>query len=247
MPLFLCNRIEHVKEVAKDINVNAMPRSNLSRRVLARFLTGAVVLGLLFFVTAGTVRYWHAWIFIAILFIPMFFVLLYLLKYDPALLERRMRTREKERQQKLLIKFSTFTTVTAYVIPGLDYRFKWSTVPSTLVVIADIVIFAAYIFFFLVLRENSYAGRVVEVERDQKVISTGPYAFVRHPMYVSVSLLFLFSPIALGSYWAMIAMVPILPVLIFRIKNEERLLMQELSGYEEYTQRVRYRLLPMVW
>ena len=221
--------------------------SRLVRRVLARFVTGALVMGSVFFVSAGTLRYWHAWTFIAILFIPMFFVLFYLLRNDPALLERRMRTREKEQHQKLLIKLSTLTTVAAYVIPGLDYRFKWSTVPIALVVIADIVIFAAYIFFFLVLRENSYAGRVVEVERDQTVISTGPYAFVRHPMYVSVLVLFFFSPIALGSFWSMIAMVPIIPVLILRIRNEEKLLIRELSGYKDYMQRVRYRLLPKVW
>ena len=221
--------------------------SKLIRRVLVRFLTGAVVMGSVFFVSAGTFSYWHAWILIAILFIPMFLVLLYLLKNDPTLLERRMKTKEKERPQKLLVRFSTLATVVAYVIPGLDYRFRWSSVSVTLVIIADIVIFLAYVLFFLVLRENSYAARIVEVEKGQKVISTGPYTFVRHPMYVAVLVLFLFSPIALGSFWAMIAMVPIPPVLILRIRSEERLLMRELSGYREYTQRVRYRLLPMVW
>jgi len=221
--------------------------TELIRLVAFRYVMGLVVLGLTFFLSAGTIRYWHAWVFLAILFIPMFFVLLYLLRYDPALLERRMRTREKEVPQKLIIKLSMIPFVAAFLVPGLDYRFGWSSVPVAVVIAADTVVFCGYIFFFFVLRENSYASRVVEVEKEQKVISTGPYAYIRHPLYSAVLLIYLFSPLALGSFWALIAMIPLPFVLILRIKNEESLLKEKLVGYEEYTGKVRYRLIPGIW
>jgi protein-S-isoprenylcysteine O-methyltransferase Ste14 len=221
--------------------------SKLIRLVVFRYVLGIVVLGLIFFLSAGTIRYWHAWVFLAILFIPMFFVLLYLVKYDPALLERRMRTKEKEVPQKLVIKLSTIPFLAAFLIPGLDYRFGWSSVPFVVIIAADIMVFCGYIFFFLVLRENSYASRVVEVDKEQKVISTGPYAYTRHPLYLAVLTIYLFGPLALGSFWALIAMIPLPFVLILRIKNEENLLKRELAGYDEYTAEVRYRLIPGIW
>jgi protein-S-isoprenylcysteine O-methyltransferase Ste14 len=221
--------------------------SKLVRLVVFRYVIAIVVLGLMFFLSAGTIRYWYAWVFLAILFIPMFFVLLYLLRYDPALLERRMRTREKEVPQKLIIRLSMIPFLAAFLVPGLDYRFGWSFVPVAVIIAADVVVFCGYIFFFLVLRENSYASRVVEVEKEQKVISTGPYAYIRHPLYSAVLLIYLFSPLALGSFWALIAMIPLPFVLILRIKNEESLLKKELAGYEEYTGKVRYRLIPGIW
>ena len=221
--------------------------SKLIRLVVFRYVLGIVVLGLIFFLSAGTIRYWHAWVFLAILFIPMFFVLLYLVKYDPALLERRMRIKEKEVPQKLVIKLSTIPFLAAFLIPGLDYRFGWSSVPFVVIIAADIVVFCGYIFFFLVLRENSYASRVVEVDKEQKVISTGPYAYTRHPLYLAVLTIYLFGPLALGSFWALIAMIPLPLVLILRIKNEENLLKKELAGYDEYTAEVRYRLIPGIW
>ncbi|UCF71747.1 MAG: isoprenylcysteine carboxylmethyltransferase family protein [candidate division WOR-3 bacterium] len=224
-----------------------MPRSKLIRQVLFRFGLGAIVMGLLFFVSAGTLRFWHAWVFIAILFIPMFFVVLYLIRNDPALIERRMRTREREPFQKKSQIISTFLYLLAFLIPGLDHRFGWSSVPVVFVVIADVIVFLGYMLFFLVLRENSYASRVVEVEKEQKVISTGPYAVVRHPMYVAALMIFLFSPAALGSLWALSAMIPSMLFIIPRIKDEERLLTANLTGYEEYTRRVKYRLLPLLW
>lgn len=221
--------------------------SRLIRLVVFRFGLAIVVLGLVFFLSAGTLKYWHAWVYCGILFIPMFFVLLYLLKNDPALLERRMRTKEKTRPQKLVIKLATFVYAFAFLIPGFDYRFKWSSVPIVLVVASDIVVFLGYLLFFLVLRENSYASRVVEVEKSQKVISSGPYAFIRHPLYLAALAMFFFSPIALGSFWAMITVIPMPLLLAFRIKHEEGLLIKELVGYQEYTQRVRYRLIPKIW
>jgi protein-S-isoprenylcysteine O-methyltransferase Ste14 len=219
----------------------------LIRLVVLRFVLAIVVLGLVFFLSAGTFKYWHAWVYCGILFIPMSFVLFYLLKNDPALLERRMRTKEEARPQKLVIKLATFVYAFAFLIPGFDYRFKWSSVPIALVITSDIVVFLGYLLFFLVLKENSYASRVVEVEKGQKVISSGPYAFIRHPLYLAVVIMFLFSPIALGSFWAMITVIPLPLLLAFRIKDEERLLIKELVGYQEYTQRVRYRLIPKIW
>jgi len=224
-----------------------MSRSRLIWQVLVRFGTGVVVMGLVFFVSAGTFLYWHAWLYMGILFIPMFFVFVYLLRNDPALLERRMHMREKESSQKLSMKVSIFFYALAFVMPGLDFRFHWSSVPIAVVMIADIMVFLGYMVFFIVLRENSYASRIVEVEENQKVISTGPYAIMRHPMYFGVLIMFLFSPVALGSFWALIAMLPVAFLIIHRIKDEERLLSKELSGYEAYRQKVRYRLIPMVW
>ncbi len=227
--------------------MNTMSRSRLVWQVLVRFGTGVVVMGLVFFVSAGTFLYWHAWLYMGILFIPMFFVFVYLLRNDPALLERRMHMREKESSQKLSMKVSIFFYALAFVMPGLDFRFHWSSVPIAVVMIADIMVFLGYMVFFIVLRENSYASRIVEVEENQKVISTGPYAIMRHPMYFGVLIMFLFSPVALGSFWALIAMLPVAFLIIHRIKDEERLLSKELSGYEAYRQKVRYRLIPMVW
>ncbi|UCD20494.1 MAG: isoprenylcysteine carboxylmethyltransferase family protein [candidate division WOR-3 bacterium] len=224
-----------------------MPRSKLIKQVIFRFGMGAVLAGILFFGSAGTLRFWHAWVFMAILFIPMFFVVLYLIRNDPALIERRMRTREREPFQKKSQIISTILYFLAFLIPGFDHRFGWSSVPVVLVVIADVIVFLGYMLFFLVLRENSYASRVVEVEKEQKVISTGPYAIVRHPMYVAALMIFLFSPAALGSLWALSAMIPSLLFLIPRIKDEEGLLLKELPGYDEYMQKVRFRLIPMVW
>jgi protein-S-isoprenylcysteine O-methyltransferase Ste14 len=206
-----------------------------------------VVLGLVFFLPAGTLAYWHAWVYCGILFIPMLFVFVYLLRNDPALLERRLRTKEKTRPQQLFIKLSIVVYVLAFLIPGFDYRFTWSSVPIIIVIIADVFVFLGYMLFFLVLRENSYASRVVEVEQGQKVISTGPYAFVRHPMYVAALVMFLFSPLALGSFWALIPVIPLPLLFAFRIKEEEKLLIQELEDYQKYTQKVRYRLIPMIW
>jgi protein-S-isoprenylcysteine O-methyltransferase Ste14 len=226
---------------------SATSHSKLIKQVLARFGTGAIVMGLVFFVSAGTLSYWHAWIFLAILFIPMFFVLVYLWRNDRALLERRMRAREKEPSQKLSSKISAILYTLAFLLPGLDHRFVWSSVPVVFVVISEVIVFIGYMLFFLVLRENSYASRVVEVEKEQRVISTGPYGIVRHPMYAGALMIFLFSPLALGSLWALIPMVLATSLIVKRIIDEERLLVRELPGYDEYRQKVKFRLIPLVW
>ncbi len=229
------------------MNNRQITRGELVRMVVARFGAGFLVLCAIFFLPAGTLRYWQAWVWMAVLMTPMLGVLVYLVRNDPALLERRMRTREKEKEQSLLIKFSYLWFLLTFVIPGLDYRFGWSHVPLAVVVAADALVFLGYYLFILVMKENTYASRVVEVEQGQKVISTGPYALVRHPLYLAVVVMYAFTPLALGSYWALIPDLLIVPVLFGRIRNEEQVLTRELRGYAEYVQKTRFRLFPGLW
>ena len=205
------------------------------------------VLGAMLFLPAGTFHYWQAWVYLAILIIPMIFVMIYLIAKDPELLERRMRMREKETEQRTIIKLSILFFFAAFLIPGFDKRFGWSSVPLEVIIIADAIVVGGYLLFAIVLRENRYASRIIEVEKKQKVITTGPYAFVRHPMYSGVLLMYGFSPLALGSYWGMIPNALLILLIVARIRNEEKVLKQELEGYREYTQKVKYRLVPGIW
>jgi protein-S-isoprenylcysteine O-methyltransferase Ste14 len=177
----------------------------------------------------------------------MSFVARYLFKNNPELLERRMRMRERQTTQKLAIGLSFLFYLPAFIIPGLDVRFGWSNVPLVVVVIADVIVLLAYLMFVVVLKTNSYASRIVEVEKGQKVITTGPYAVIRHPMYLAVLILYGFSPLALGSYWAMLLLVLLILFLVIRIRGEEKELLENLEGYKEYTLKTRYRLLPGIW
>lgn len=213
----------------------------------SRFFAGIPVLGLIFFLPAGTVFYWEAWVYLVLLFTPMFIVMQYLLKNDPALLERRMRTREKASEQSLIIKLSYVYFIVTFLLPGFDKRFGWSDTPVWLIIIADIIVLAGYISVIFVFRENSYASRTVEVDEDQMVIDTGPYAVVRHPMYSGLTALYVISPLALGSYWTLIVSVLIIPIIVARILSEEKILATELTGYMEYQKKVKYRLYPLVW
>ena len=216
-------------------------------KVLIRLVLAIIVLGLIFFIPAGSINFWEAWVYMGILFIPMIFVLIYLLKNDPELLERRMKIKEKEEPQKVFIKLSLLVFFIAFIIPGFDYSFEWSKVLFIVIIIADLFIFIGYLLFFLVLKENTYASRIIEVEKGQKVISTGPYAIIRHPMYVAVLTMYVLSPLALGSYWAVLAILPLPVLVIFRIKSEEKILIDKLPEYREYTQKVKYRLIPYIW
>jgi len=222
-------------------------QAELIKLVIVRFLVVLLALSAMFFLPAGTWAYWEAWVYLAILFIPVFFVLIYLLKNEPELLVRRMRLREKEAQQKLIIKLSYIPFLLAYLLPGFDKRFGWSNVPVWVIVAADILVLLGYGLIVLVFRENRYASRIVEVEQGQNVISSGPYAMIRHPMYLGAILLYVLSPLALGSYWAMIPSILIIPVIVARIWNEESVLVRDLKGYQEYMQKTRYRLIPGLW
>jgi protein-S-isoprenylcysteine O-methyltransferase Ste14 len=206
-----------------------------------------MLIGCLLFLPAGTLRFWQAWLYMALLFVPLTAVALVLLIKDPELLERRMRTREREARQQKAIAASSLLLLAVYLIPGLDRRYAWSTVPPALVLGADILVLLGYLLFVLTIRENRYASRVVEVEEDQVVVTTGPYSLVRHPMYLAVSVIFGLTPLALGSYWALIPAMLLPAVLASRIRNEEQLLRRDLSGYQAYCQKVKYRLLPFIW
>ena len=201
----------------------------------------------MFFLPAGTLAYWEAWVYMATLLVPMLLVLVYLLRNDPELLERRMRTRETQAVQRLIIKISYLYYLLTFLLPGFDRRFGWSDVPIWVVLVADTLVVLGFGVFFLVLRENRYASRIIEVEEGQSIISSGPYTVVRHPMYLGVSLLYTATPLALGSFWALIPSVMIVPLLAARIRTEESVLLRELEGYAEYSQQTRYRLLPGVW
>jgi protein-S-isoprenylcysteine O-methyltransferase Ste14 len=155
--------------------------------------------------------------------------------------------REREAEQRLIIKLSYLYFLITFLLPGFDHRFGWSKVPGVVVVLADVVVLLGYGMFFLVLRENRYASRIIEIAPEQQVISRGPYALVRHPMYLGVMLMYVFSPLALGSYWAMIPAIGIIPLLVARIRNEESVLARELEGYSDYIQKTRYRLIPGIW
>ncbi|MGQ9627488.1 MAG: methyltransferase family protein [Anaerolineae bacterium] len=215
--------------------------------VIGRLLAAVPILGAMFFLPAGTLLYWEAWVYMGVLFIPMSVFAAYLLRYNPTLLERRLKMREKEPQQRRIIAVSMVVLLAAFLLPGFDKRFGWSSVPIWLVIAADAVVLLGYLLFALTLRENEYASRTVEVEQQQRVITTGPYSLVRHPLYLATVLMFGFSPLALGSYWALIPVVLFPVVLLARILNEEKMLLRDLNGYADYCKVVRYRLIPGIW
>jgi len=225
----------------------APDKTALMKKAPLLFIAAFLVLSLAFFVPAGTLDYWQAWVYIAVILIPASFVVAYFLKYDPKFLERRMQYREKEAQQKRILGFGNIIFLISFLLPGFDRRFGWSVVPFEYVIAADILVFLGYLFVILVFRENRYAARIIQVEKGQTVISTGPYSIIRHPMYVGVLVMYLATPIALGSYVALIPFLLIPIILYFRILNEEEVLLRELPGYKEYCEKTRYRLIPYVW
>ena len=229
------------------MSIHQLPRNKLIIMVLIRVLLFLVAMLAMFFLPAGSFAFWQAWVYLTLIFVCMLAFLIYFLKNDPKLLERRMRSKEKETEQRLTIAIMSVCFLFTFLLPGFDKRFGWSDVPVTVVIIADGVVLLGYGFVFLVLRENSYASRIIEVEEDQQVISSGPYAIVRHPMYLGAGLMFLFTPLALGSYWTLIPSILMIFVLVPRIYNEEKVLERDLDGYREYMQKVRYRLIPGIW
>lgn len=229
------------------MNSSQTAHPDLVKKVVIRAGLAVPAMMALFFIPAGTFAYWEAWLYLAVILIPMFFALRYLLKNNPQLLERRMQMREKETAQQRVIKVSFLYFLLAFILPGLDKRWGWSDVPVWVVIVADLLVLLGYAIIVMVFRENQYAARTVQVEEGQQVISSGPYAVVRHPMYVGVVLMYLASPLALGSYWALLPALLIIPILVARIINEEQVLKRDLNGYREYQQVTKYRLLPGVW
>jgi len=214
---------------------------------LLKFISAFIFIGLLLFVPAGTLHYRNAWIYIAGMMVPMSFVLVFLLVKDPELLEKRLNVKEKETEQKKYVGLSIILFLVAFVIPGFDFRFGWSHVPVWLVVLALILMLAGYGMFIGVILQNRYASRVIEIQKGQKLIDTGLYGIVRHPMYLAATLLYLSSPVILGSYYAVIPMLFLPFLFVYRILNEEKILTEGLPGYREYTERVKYRMIPFIW
>jgi len=220
---------------------------NLKKKVLIRFLFLFVFLGLFILLPAGTFDYWQAYTYLIILIIPMLAALTYFFNRDPQFLERRMRVREIEQQQKTVQIVFLFFFLAMFIISGFDRRFGWSEVPVYIVLLTDIVILFGYLFILAVFRQNSYASRIVEIDANQTVITTGLYSLVRHPMYIGFLMMYLPTPLALGSYWGLIPMLAIPSALVFRIKNEEKVLREGLPGYIEYCTKTKYRLIPYIW
>jgi protein-S-isoprenylcysteine O-methyltransferase Ste14 len=202
---------------------------------------------LLLFLPAGNIYYWQAWVFLPLFFIPMVLIALYLFKREPELLKRRLDTKEKKPGQGLIAKMFYISVCLIFLISGLDNRYRWSSVPLSVIIISDILFLAGYFFLYLVFKENKYLAHTVVVEKDQQIVTTGPYAIVRHPMYFAELIMFVFAPLGLGSYWAIAVNILLVAVLVARILTEEGVLIQELKGYQDYAKRTAYRLIPGIW
>jgi protein-S-isoprenylcysteine O-methyltransferase Ste14 len=222
-------------------------RRALARKAVRIGLAAFLALSAIFFIPAGTLAYWEAWLYMGTLLIPMVFVVRYLLRESPELLERRFQARERERTQIGVQTIGTFFLLAAFILPGLDHRWGWSSVPAVVVIVADLTVLLGYGVIVRVFMENEFASRTVVVVEGQQVIRTGLYAIVRHPMYVGVIVFYLASPVALGSWWALLPAAAIVPMLVVRIVNEEQVLERDLAGYTEYRHQVRYRLVPGIW
>jgi len=222
-------------------------RSNLLKLVLIRLFSGLLVIGGLLFAFAGSFRYWQAWLFLAALAIPLVMTLTFLLRKDPALLEKRMNLKEPRKEQRKIVQISGLFMLLGFFLPGLDYRYQWSDVPIWVIVVSVIVFECSYAMVVAVFAQNSYASRVVEIQEGQQLIDTGLYAIIRHPMYSASIILYLSIPLMLGSYVAVIPMALSCLEIIARIKDEEEMLTAGLPGYTAYTQRVKYRLIPYIW
>ncbi len=216
-------------------------------RAAPRLLAAWVVLPLFFLVTGGSIGWWEAWAYCAVLLVPMTAFVLYMARRDPEFIARRLRFKEKEKAQRRILALGYPLFLAAVVIPGLDRRFGWSDLPSALVVAALAATLGGYLTILRVFMENPWAGRTVETYPGQAVVSTGPYAVVRHPMYAGSLALYLATPLALGSWWALLPALGFIPIFVLRILNEENVLDRDLPGYVEYRNGVRYRLVPFVW
>lgn len=221
--------------------------NNLVIQSLSKFFLGFIVVALLLFLPAGSIRFWNGWLLIVTLFVPMFVAGLVLLKKNPDLLRKRLNAKEEQQEQKKVVAFSGLLFVAAFVVAGLNWRFHWFSLPVWAVALATLLFLFAYLLYAEVLRENTYLSRTIEVQENQKVIDTGLYGIVRHPMYMATTLLFITMPLVLGSLISFLIMLLYLPLIAKRIRNEETVLEEGLAGYTEYKQRVKYRMIPFIW
>ena len=214
---------------------------------IIKFLIGVIIIGVLLFIPANSAKYWNGWLFMGLLFIPMFVVGICLMLKNPELLKKRLNAREKETEQRQVIVYSGLMFLLGFIVAGLNYRYKWIEVSSIIVIFSSILFIIAYILYGEVLRENAFLSRTIEVQEDQKVIDTGLYGIIRHPMYAASILLFLTIPLILGSPISFIIFL-IYPLIIAkRIKNEEEVLEKNLKGYREYKNKVKYKIIPFIW
>ena len=216
-------------------------------QALIKFFAGLLLVGLLLFLPAGTFAYWQAWLFIGILFVPMFIAGIVLIVRQPELLRKRLDAKEQQQEQKWVVALSGLMFIAVFVVAGLSHRFGWYMLPDWAVFVATVVFLAAYALYAEVMRENVWLSRTIEVQENQQVVSTGLYGIVRHPMYSATLLLFLSMPLVLASPWSFAIMLLYIPIIALRIRNEEQVLERELKGYTEYKQRVKYKLIPFIW
>ena len=214
---------------------------------LTKLIVGLSAIAILLFAPAGSFAFPGAWRLIALLFIPMLIIGITFYIWAPSTLERRMRAKEERTKQKGVVAISGLLFLACFILAGLDFRFGWSDIPSWVLIISSFIFLLSYGMYAEVMRENEWLSRSIEVAEGQKVVSTGLYGMIRHPMYTATIGMFLAMPIVLGSWWAFAVMLPYVPVIMCRIKDEENLLLEELEGYKKYTQKVRYRLIPYIW
>lgn len=216
-------------------------------QAIIKFVLGVVVIGILLFLPAGSFQYWNAWLFMGILFVPMFLAGIVLMFKNPVLLRKRLQAKEQQKEQSLVIKLSGLMFLAGFVIAGLNFRFQWIVLPDQVVWTGAVLFLLSYLLYAEVLRENTYLSRTVEVQEGQKVIDTGLYGIVRHPMYSATLILFLSMPIVLGSIISFVIFLTYPVIIAKRIRNEEEVLAKELDGYAAYREKVKYRLIPFVW
>ncbi len=219
----------------------------LLTQALVKFFMGVIVLGILIFLPAGSLLYWQGWLLMGILFVPMFVAGLVMMAKNPDLLRKRLNAKEQENEQKTVVKISGLLFTAAFVVAGLNWRFGWWILPNWAVRVAAGLFLVSYLLYAEVLRENTYLSRTIEVQENQKVIDTGLYGIVRHPMYMATTILFLAMPLVLASPLSFIIMLGYIPVIAKRIRNEEKVLEEGLDGYREYKQKVKYKVIPFVW
>lgn len=224
-----------------------MDKKKLFIQASGKFLLGVVILGLLIFVPAGSLSYWQGWLFMGILFVPMFVAGLVMMAKNPELLRKRLNAKEEEKEQKLVVALSGLIFIAVFLVAGFNRRYQWILLPDWAVWIAAAVFLACYLLYAEVLRENTYLSRTIEVQENQKVIDTGLYGIVRHPMYSATTLLFLSMPFVLASPISFAIMLLYIPLIAKRIRNEERVLEEGLQGYKEYKTRVKYKVIPYIW
>ncbi|MGH7924656.1 MAG: methyltransferase family protein, partial [Candidatus Binatus sp.] len=222
----------------------------LSIKAFAGLLQLFVVMAAIIFLPAWTFDYWQAWVFLVVFFVPPLAITIYLMKNDPRLLERRTTAgpgAEQKKSQNIIQALAALAFIAIFIISALDHRFAWSTVPVYVTALGDVLVIFGFYIVFLVFKENTFASGTIEVIAEQRVITSGPYARVRHPMYIGALVMLMGVPLALGSWWGLTALIPMTVVLVFRLVDEEKFLAKNLAGYTEYQGKVRYHLLPLIW